>query len=435
MPRSVLLRVFGVAILAACVGACVAPVETSPTPPSSSTPPPPPLLEETPPPVEPPTAPAEDIRSVANNGNEFGLDLYKRLAKNTKENLIVSPYSISSALAMTYAGARGQTAAEMARTMRFALPPERLHPAVGATTHKLQSADADGQRLNIANSLWGQSGVKFSPDFLNLTRKNYGAGFRELDFQANPESARGTINGWVSDKTNKMIPELIRKGEINEGTRLVLTNAIYFRGLWDTPFEKKNTKDDKFKLTATETVPVKMMNSYVSLWYSETKDYQVVVLPYKNKYRSMIVVVPRAVDGVAAVEQTFTPADVKSWYANGTTAIVRLALPVFKAGFRDNLGPMLQAMGMKSAFERGADFSGLGVDFEFYLSVVLHEAVVEVNEEGTKAAAATAVVGVTPVSAQIIPKEVVVRADHPFLFMIYDSATENILFVGRFAKP
>jgi serpin B len=181
---------------------------------------------------------------------------------------------------------------------------------------------------------------------------------------------------------------------------------------------------------------VKMMNGYYSVWYYETKDAQIVLLPYKDKYRSMVVVVPRTVDGLPAVEQSLTPADVRKWFAEGEERSVRLSLPVFKARFRDNLVETFKAMGMRSPFEPGADFSGLSTDLNFVISKVIHEAVVEVNEEGTKAAAATAVVVVDPVSAQPPPKkDVVVRADRPFLFLIHDNATGNILFVGRVATP
>ena len=379
---------------------------------------------------EPPPA---DTKALVGGGNAFAIDLYKRLAREPG-NAVCSPYSVSAALAMTYAGARGETAAEMAKVLGFAALGERVHPAHADLARRLQGDPAKGQpEFHVANALWGQRGFTFKPEYLTLTQANYGAGLREVDYVADTEGARQTINGWVGDQTKGKIPELIPDGVLSVNTRLVLTNAIYFKGSWRHEFDAKATADDKFRVTATETVPVRMMSRSGSASYFEGDGVKVVRLPYRGDTKSMLLVVPDDVAGLATLEGKLTAQLVAKWRGGLHEGDVTLQLPKFKATAKSRLGDALKAMGMPSAFDAGkADFTGMTDKERLFVSAVIHEAVVEVDEQGTVAVAATAV-GAALGSGG--PPSVTVRADRPFLYLIVDDATQAILFVGRVAKP
>ena len=382
--------------------------------------------------ASPAAVPEADAKALVEGGNAFAIDLYKRLAVE-KGNVVCSPYSVSAALAMTYAGARGDTAAEMAKVLGFAGLGDRVHPAQADLAARLKGDSAKGQpEFNVANALWGQRGYGFKADFLTLTQAHYGAGLREVDYLRDTEGARRTINGWVGDQTKGKIPELIPSGVLTIDTRLVLTNAIYFKGSWLNEFMTKETTDDKFRATATETVPVRMMHQHRSAAYFEGDGVKVVRLPYQGKAKSMLVVVPDEVAGLAAVEGKLTAEQVAKWRAGLHEGDVNLQLPKFKATGKARLGETLKAMGMPLAFIDGkADFTGMTDRERLHIGAVIHEAVVEVDEQGTVAAAATAV----EMRATSAPRSVTIRADRPFLFLIVDDATQAILFVGRVAKP
>lgn len=383
-----------------------------------------------------------DTAAVVAGNTEFALELYAKLKDdlNIKEadgNLFFSPYSISTALAMTWAGARGETEKQMADVLHFSLPQERVHQALGALEKQLNAADKNrGYQLSVANALWGQKGYGFLNEFLTLTKKNYDAGLRELDF-VNPverEKARKTINKWVEKKTNKKIKDLIQPGILNELTRLVLTNAIYFKGDWAIQFDKKDTRDAPFKLSADKEVTVPMMHLEDRFKYAETNDLQILELPYKGQDLSMIVLLPKKVDGLAELEKSLTVKNLDTWLSELRKQEVRVYLPKFKM----TTGPLelrniLKSMGMKDAFSLPpADFSGMTGTKDLFISNVLHKAFVAVDEKGTEAAAATAV-GMTTTA---IPKPpVIFRADHPFVFLIKDNRSGSILFMGRVMNP
>ena len=379
---------------------------------------------------EPPPA---DTKALVEGGNAFAIDLYKRLAAE-KGNAVCSPYSVSAALAMTYAGARGDTAAEMAKLLGFAELGERVHPAQADLARRLQGDPAKGQpEFHVANALWGQRGYGFKPEFLKLTQANYGAGLREVDYVGDTEGARKTINGWVGDQTKGKIPELIPPKILDESTRLVLTNAVYFKGSWLNEFDAKLTGDDKFRVTPTETVPVRMMRRNGPAAFFEGDGVKVARLPYQGDTKSMLVVVPDDVAGLATLEGKLTAELVAKWRGDLHEGEVTLRLPKFKATAKSRLGDALKAMGMPSAFDAGkADFTGMTDKERLFLSAVIHKAVVEVDEKGTVAVAATAVVAALSSGG---PPSVTVRADRPFLYLIVDDATQAILFVGRVAKP
>jgi serine protease inhibitor len=371
--------------------------------------------------------------AVAGN-TAFAFDLYGRL-RSQEGNLFLSPYSISTALAMTYGGARGETAAQMAKAMHFGLAQEKLHPAFAALGSELQAIQQKGQvKLAVANSLWPQKGHGFLPAYLDLCRINYGVSVTPLDFIGAAEPARQTINAWVEDKTNRKIQELLKPGILNEATRLVLVNAIYFKGNWSSQFDKQMTEAGPFHVSAGKTVETPMMQVTKEFRYADSPEAQVLELPYAGDDLSMLVLLPRDANGLAAFEQTLSPDKLYAWIRSLRSREVRLWLPKFKTTSEFSLNQTLAALGMTDAFTARADFSGMDGTTNLFISAVIHKAFVEVNEEGTEAAAATGVVWETK-GIHIPEESVVFRADHPFLFLIRDNRTGSILFLGRIVDP
>ena len=375
----------------------------------------------------------EGAKLVAEPNNAFAVDLYAKL-KDAEGNLFFSPLSISTALAMTYAGARGDTAAQMAQVLHFGLPQDRLHSAQGALMAKLQAQKKDrGYQLSIANALWGQKGRQFLPEFLDLTKRHYGAGLREVNF-AQTERARKTINKWVEKQTHDKIKDLIKEGVLDPETVLVLTNAIYFRGDWAYQFEEDRTSDAPFTLLAGDKVKVPMMRQTEDFKYMEGDDFKALELPYKNNELSMIIFLPNKPDGLPGFEKALTAERVATSIAKMGKEEVRVKLPKFKLTSEFLLVDTLKSMGMTDAFALPpADFSGMTGKKDLFIAKVIHKAFVDVNEKGTEAAAATAV----PVQTlEEMPREPkVFRADHPFLFLIRDNHTGSILFMGRVMNP
>jgi serpin B len=378
-----------------------------------------------------------DVKDLVKDNTEFALKLYGQL-RTQEGNLFLSPYSISSALAMTYAGARGETADEMARALDFTLPPDRLHPSFAFLTAQL-NADEKAKRdyqLSVANALWGQKNFGFLPDFLQLTRTNYGAGLREVDFETATEQARQTINAWVEKETHDKIKELLKPGVLDDSTRLVLTNAIYFKGFWAEQFKKDATHNEDFKTSATAAVKAPLMHRTGDYKYLDGGDFQALELPYKGKDLSMVVLLPKKVDGLAEFEKKLTEANLTGWLGRLRKQEVIVTLPRFKTTREFMLKGPLQALGMKRAFvPGGADFSGMsGTNGKrLFISAVVHKAFVDVNEEGTEAAAATGVV--VKLTSARIPGPAVFRADHPFVFLIRDNRSGGVLFMGRLTNP
>jgi serine protease inhibitor len=379
----------------------------------------------------PPDVPAADKATAVKDNNAFAFDLYGKL-HDSDGNLFFSPESISTALAMTYAGARGQTAEEMAATLHFGLDPQRLHPALAVLLHDLHAdRETKGYQLHTANALWGQKGTPFLPEFLNLVKDNYGAGLNEVDFRKATEKARQTINAWVEKQTNDKIKDLISEGLLRPDTLLVLTNAIYFKGDWASPFKKERTHDAPFQVGAGEKVTVPLMEQTAKFGYLDGGTFQALELPYAGGDLSMVVFLPKQADGLAALEPRLTEANVRGWLAKLRPDEVRVALPRFKVEAGFDLARTLEELGMKQAFSADADFSGMDGRRDLFISAVLHKAFVDVNEEGTEAAASTAVI-MTRAAARINP---VFRADHPFVFLIRDTRSGSILFLGRVVNP
>jgi len=387
--------------------------------------------------IENPQVPASDLEGLASGNRAFALDLYQQL-REEGGNLFYSPYSISLALAMTYAGARGETEAQMAQALHFTLPQERLHPAFNALSQTLESRsqhegedEEGGLTLSIANSLWGQAGFSFQTDFLDMLAENYGAGLREVDF-AQSEAARQAINDWVAEETREKIKDLIPQGALNELTRLVLANAIYFKAAWQYPFEEEMTSAGEFTLLDGGMVEVDMMHQSRMFAYASGDGYQAVELPYSGGSASMVVILPDS-SRLAAFEETLDGEMLEEILAGLYPVQVELAMPKFKVESTFNLSETLAALGMPDAFSMDrADFSGMTGKADLFISSVVHKAFVDVNEAGTEAAAATAVI----MELKAMPSEMVtLKVDRPFIFLIRDIETGTVLFMGRVLDP
>jgi len=375
-----------------------------------------------------------DVNEIAKGNSDFALQLYSKLAaEKENENFFFSPYSISTALSMTYAGAKGNTEKQMADVLHFTLPQEQLHLAFGSLEKQLtERAKKGGYELNIANALWGQKGEPFLKDFLELIKKYYGGGLTQLDFSSPQaaEEARNIINAWVEKETKDKIKELIAKRQV-DGAILVLTNAIYFKGRWAIEFDKKETKDSPFHITTSKDVTVPMMYLKEDFKYTEADNLQILELPYKGEDLSMIVLLPKEIDGIGKLEKLLTIENLERWLTNLKKQEVGVYLPRFKIVWGTfNLAKILEEMGMPDAFSPAADFSGI-TKAPLFITLVLHKAFVEVNEEGTEAAAATAVV----MMKSAILQPTVFQADHPFIFLIKDNKTSSILFMGKVMNP
>jgi len=382
-----------------------------------------------------------DLATLVEGNSAFAFDLYQAL-READGNLFYSPHSISLALAMTYAGARGDTEQQMADTLNFILSQDRLHPAFNSLDLELgrrgegaKGKDGEGFRLNIVNAIWGQKDHEFLSEFLDLLAENYGAGLRVLDFISAPEESRITINNWVSDQTEGRIEDLIPQGLINALTRLVLTNAIYFNAAWQYPFPEDMTEDSPFYLLDGGEVIVPMMRQAESFGYAEGDVYQAVQLLYDGGELpgelSMVILLPRA-GHFEAFEGSLDAQQVDGIIGSLEYRQVTLAMPKFEFESEFSLRETLSAMGMPIAFSGGADFSGMTGNRDLFIAEVIHKAFVSVDEAGTEAAAATAVV----MELTAVPGEPVeVTIDRPFIFLIRDIETGAILFVGRVVNP
>ena len=374
---------------------------------------------------------AEDVEALVRGNNAFAFDLYS-VVSSREGNLFVSPYSISSALAMTYAGARGNTAAQMADVLHYDLAPDRLHQSF-SELNKAFNAGGAGYRLSVANALWSQVGLRFLPEYISVAEKHYDAGLREVDFVFHTEEARSIINRWVEARTENKIVDLIGPGVLDPLTRLVLTNAIYFKGQWEQPFRPEQTEEAPFYLSSGKQAIVPFMHQIGTFKYAETGSAQVLELPYSGNELAMTVLLPKPDSSLAELEAAIRTDGIQAILEGLTPIKVDVKLPRFKFEAELSLNEYLQHLGMTDAFDDNmADFSGISDTF-LYITHVLHKAFIEVNEEGTEAAAATAVVVGTKSIRLDLPK--VFMADRPFVFLFRDLRTGSILFLGRMADP
>ena len=389
-----------------------------------------------------PQATDEEIAELVSGNSTFTFDLYHEILKSNDGNLFYSPYSISLALAMTYAGAGGETGEQMAETLHYTLPQNKLHPAFNTLDLILASRgepdewrESEGFKLNIANSLWGQTGYMFMAEFLDLLGTNYGAGMNLCDFAGNPDASRIKINEWVEEKTEDRIKDLLSPGTVDALTRLILVNAIYFNAAWAHPFEEWNTEDDFFYPLDGDAIMVPMMSQVESFRVNIGDNYKAILIPYDGWKLSMAVIIPDK--GKFAEIENSLDADFVATILNGMSSYeVILTMPKFtyESGF--SLRETLSAMGMQVAFDpMGADFSGMDGTRNLYIYDVIHKAFIKVDEEGTEAAAATAVIMELTAAPMEEPEPIEIRIDRPFIFLIRDNQTGAILFVGRVVNP
>jgi serpin B len=387
---------------------------------------------------EPEKALSKEMSKLVNANTAFACDLYSGI-RSKSGNLFFSPYSISSALAMCYLGARGNTSSEMARVLNFSLE-QHVHKGFSELDLNMNSIVKKGfVKLSIANSLWAQKDYLFSAEYMDSARKFYNARIENLDFKNDTESSRKKINNWTAEKTNNLIQEILASGAVNQATRLVLVNAIYFKGDWKTKFKKSNTEPMPFWKSAARSESVPMMYQKASFQYGETPDTQVLVLPYKGDDLSMMILLPKARDGIKSLENKLSMELINKIQQPHTFLNhekVKVYLPKFRLGFKTELARILSAMGMKSAFDSSrADFSGMDNSKDLSISEVLHKAVINVDEKGTEAAAATAVAMTLGCAAEPPENPKLFQADHPFIFFIRDNSTKSILFMGRLSHP
>ena len=396
-----------------------------------------------------------EVETLVHDNSLFACDLYSKFS-NQKGNLFFSPYSISAAIAMTYAGARGNTEAEMAKVLHFSLKQEQIHPAFGQLGLRFKEVQKEGIiKLSVANALWPQQDSKLLPEFLSLIEKYYEGSITPVDYKNNAGAIAGMINKWVEEKTQDKIKNIISPRSLNSDTRLVLVNAIYFKGTWELKFKADQTKDAPFYVSPDKEIQAPTMHQEKHFKYAESESLQILELTYGKGYSidpstrrikmyprdiSMIVLLPKETHGIKTLEKQLSAENLKLWRSQLAGRQVILYLPKFKMTSTFSMAGTLMSMGMVDAFSKiKANFSGIngvaGGDDGLYINAVMHKAFVDVNEEGTEAAAATAVhfgktgYGDTP------PPPVIFRADHPFIFLIQENKTGSILFIGRVTDP
>lgn len=370
-----------------------------------------------------------ELRGVVDGNNAFAWAVYGELRTKEKGNLFFSPFSISAALGMTYAGARGETARQMREAMHIRVPDDAYHQALGALLSDLGGPHGRGYELSIANRLFGQEGFRFRDDFLSLTADAYGAPLEPVDFRGDPAGSRKRINDWVSEETRKRIPDLLPSDAISRMTRLVLANAIYFDGRWATAFDPAETRDLPFHVNADSAIAVPMMNRREGRYpYAWNDLVSAIELPYLDDELSLVALLPKERDGLSAVEEALTPEMVDQVVATLREFELDVSFPKLDISYELPLAQVLVDLGMTDAFDEAADFSGISSE-HLHVSKAVHKAFLQVDEAGTKAAAATAI-GAKAASAP--PRFV---ANQPFLFFIRDRLTGTILFVGRVVDP
>lgn len=384
----------------------------------------------------PAVAEADLAKLVADN-SVFAFNLYRTI-RQTGSNLFFSPYSISEALAMAYAGACGHTEKDMAEALNFKLSADCLHPAFNSLDLQFQERgqgakgkDEGGFRLHVVNAIWGQKGYDFSPQFLDVLARNYGAGLRILDFIDEAEQSRVTINKWVSEQTEERIKDLVPRGAIDQLTRLVLTNAIYFNAAWEYPFNRRLTSDGTFHLIGDIDITVPMMRQTKSFRYAEGDDYQAIELLFDGRELSMVILLPK-IGQFSAFEGLLNVELIRVINGNLEMHQVALTMPKFEYGSSLGLKEALGTLGMGAAFAGDADFSGMNGKRDLFIREVLHKALVSVDEAGTEAAAATAMI----IGMRLMPGlPIEMRIDRPFIFLIRDIPTDSIIFLGRVLNP
>jgi len=373
----------------------------------------------------------QGILDVVDANNKFAFDLYSEMDKSEDGNIFYSPYSIFAALAMTYEGAKGQTADEMKSVFHF---PESdiLRPNFAAIYNNINEG-AEDYELKTGNALWVQYDYPFLEDYMNRVERYYGGKAANVDFVKETEKSRETINSFIAEQTNNKIKDLIPAGFLDSITRLVLTNAIYFKGIWEWQFDESDTREGDFKIAPDNIVKTQMMNmrpDKAMFNYADTGDLRILELPYKGGKISMLILLPS--ENLDVIESTLTAEKLDEYKSQmKKTKMDLISIPKFEFDTKYFMKKTLSALGMPTAFSQNADFSGMTGERDLFIDFVIHQAYVKVDEEGTEAAAATAV----GMKLTAIEPANVFRADHPFIFIIQEKETGNILFFGRLVDP
>ena len=380
------------------------------------------------------TSTPEGIAEVVTANNQFAIDMYQQINGQTEQvdkNVFFSPYSLSTAMAMLYAAAEGETKAQIQKTFHYPVPAI-LNPNSAALYNQFNKPNPD-YKLATVNDLWMQQGLTPTKSYIDTVQRYYSGQVTALDFEGSPDPARQTINKKIAEKTKQLIPELLPKGSIQSDTAVVLTNAVYFKGDWTLPFTAERTSAQPFYNAIGRASTVQMMQQQSYFDYYEDKQVQIVQLPYKGDDLSMLVVLPKFNHKLAMQQlaNSLSATKIKQWSSSLVRQEVNLHLPKFKLDTRYQMKTLLADMGMPKAFNNGAEFNLYADGTPIKLDEVYHQAVVTVDEKGTEAAAATAAVGMY--TGMSYPVEF--KADHPFIFMIKDNKTDAILFLGQVNKP
>ncbi len=372
--------------------------------------------------------------SIAENNNNFAFDIFNKINTGKEPNVVISPFSISTALAMTYAGASGETAEQMARTLHFHADQNAFHPSFSNWMKSIEAKGSEGDRLEIANSLWPQDDYHFLESYFEILEQFYSSALYEVDYTGDREAIRQRINQWVMDNTNDLIKDLIKPGVLIEDTRLVLVNAIYFLSQWEIAFDEKGTHSNTFFLSPGSRKDVSFMFMKDTLSYYEDKNLQMLELEYEGGDFSMVIVLPA--EGLEAdrLMSDFDAAAFADLTQSTQKQEVEVYLPSFKIRSSFDLEQTMSEMGMPLAFSNKADFSHMTGKQDLKIDKIIHQAFIDVNEAGTEAAASTAVVVIRK-SAAVGDQPTVFRANRPFLYFIKENKNNSILFMGKTGDP
>jgi len=368
---------------------------------------------------------------VAEANNRFSIDLFQMLSAKESGNVFFSPISITTAMGMTSVGAAEETQRQIETVFYFPHNDSNLHASLGKIQNNLSNLSANGIEVRMVNKLWAEKTYKINKSFLKRLSKDYSSKVDLVDFVNQPDNTRETINREISKQTNNKITDLLPSGSINPLVRLVLTNAIYFKGDWKVQFEQKKTKDANFFTAAEKKVSCKMMSLNGNFMFAEGSDYQALELPYKGENLTMLIILPNEGVSIDAFQKKVSYAFFDDVVKNLSKDELLVMLPRFKSTTSYQLKPVLSEMGMPVAFTNNANFSNISPKNDLKIYDVYHNAFVEVNERGTEAAAATAVV----IGVKSVMRSYKFEANRPFIYFIRDSKTGLILFMGRLSNP